>query len=122
MPLDVSKQVLDLHVLVTIFLSGTTLRYADQHITLDDGSFYEGRADIPSFRAELPALTDTNIRHHQLTLRLRNQDGGLNAALDTYHWGNREVEVRVGEGTVLTDYSLEFAGYIQFPHGIRRTN
>ena len=122
MALDTTAQVLDLHVLVKVSLTGATKYYAERHVAMDDGNWYDGRAQIPSLRTAFQSLTEPHQQPSQVTLILENQDEGLDSDFSTYLWGNRDVEIRVGEGTALADYSLVFAGYVQFPAGITRTD
>ena len=57
MALDTTAQVLDLHVLVKVSLTGATKYYAERHVAMDDGNWYDGRAQIPSLRTAFQSLT-----------------------------------------------------------------
>lgn len=120
MALNTTALALDLHVLVTVKLTGATRYYAERHVAMDDGNWYDGRAQIPSFRTAFQSMTEPRQEPSIVTLVLDNYDEGLDSDLSTYVWGNRDVEVRVGEGVTLANYSLIFAGYVQFPAGITR--
>jgi len=123
MALDTTAVSLKTHVLVTIKLTGKTLRIAERHVTLDDGFPYDGRLDIKS-TADLQQFQSTYQpipRVSSFTLKLDNRDQGLSDDLDNYIWGNRDVEIRAGEGTTVDDYSLIFTGFIEFPTGISRS-
>jgi len=110
--------VQDAHVLVQIELTGKTLYYADESMSMSDGNYYEGRLGVSTLQRAFSSFTAPKQRHSTLTITLKDADLTVRELLDLYTWGNREVKVYVGKGRNLDDYSIDFHGVIKIPGGI----
>jgi len=122
MALDTSKISLKTNILVHVKLDSGTQYYADRHIAMDDGFWYDGRAKIGGRMSErLQGLIEPRQLSSTFRVTFDNADGGLNTLLSNNVWGRREVVIYAGEGTTLSEYSIVFVGYVQYPNGITRT-
>ncbi|OPL13102.1 MAG: hypothetical protein AVO39_11050 [delta proteobacterium MLS_D] len=110
--------VMDAHVLIQIELDGLTLYYADQHLSMSNGQFYEGRLLISTLQRAFSSFTAPKQRASTLTITLEDADLTIRGLLQDYTWGNRNVFVYVGVGRDIADYTIDFHGVIKFPGGI----
>ena len=115
----------EFHYLAEIFLSGTTLRYADEDLSLvvsggATGYFYAGKLpaggvlvrDLGTFLEAKEAITN-------LDLTVDNSDGAQSTIINTYVLANKEVRVFLGEGEYRSGYSEVYRGNIARPNGVR---
>ena len=102
-------------------LTGKTLYFAERHLTMSDGNFYDGRLKIGRAISRFQSITEPRPQASSMVVHLSNEDGGLNSDLVDYVWGLREVNIYAGEGLTFSDYSLIFTGFVRYPTGIVRT-
>lgn len=106
------------HVLAQVNLTGKTLYYADENLSMSDGKFYEGRLSVSSLQRAFSSFTEPKQRQSTLDITLLDADKSIRQLLDDYTWGNREIVIYIGTGRDLDDYSIDFHGYVKFPGGI----
>ncbi len=106
------------HVLAVIELTGLTLYYADSHLSMSDGNFYEGRLEVGTLQRAFSSWSEPRQRQSTLAITLKDRDRTVRTLLESYTWGLRRVAVYVGKGRNLADYTLDFEGIIKFPGGI----
>lgn len=111
-----------LRALVKISLTGLTLRFTDPPgLSMSDGHFWAPRlVEISELTYAFSSLIEPKQRGTSLRIVLDNHDDQVTAWLDTYEWGNRPVDIYVGEGSDLDAYDLEFSGIIRFPDTYQR--
>ena len=113
MAFDQTSSIQDWRQLVEIALTGTTVRYARDPVTFDDGTVYDGRLlSMSSMMLSAGQLLDPRVTMPSLTLNLDNSDSAISDLMDTYEWSNKSVTVKVGQGTATADYSTVFIGTI----------
>jgi hypothetical protein len=115
----------EFHYLAEVYLDGTTLRYADEDLSIrlwpTAGAFYEGRLpqsavlvrDLGSFLEPKEVVSTYNMV-------IDNADSQVSPLLSTYTWANRPVRVYIGEGRDKANYSEIYRGNVAFPNGITR--
>lgn len=113
----------EFHYLVDICLDSTTLRYADQDLSLQmgtlTGAFYEGRLPKSgTLVRDLGTFLEAREQLNTFALQIDNKDQSLSTLLWNATYANRPVKVWLGEGENLSDYSLLYAGLIEFPGGV----
>ena len=113
----------DFHYLAEVFLDGTTLRYADEDLSVVDGSngyFYAGRLPIGGgLTRDLGTFLEAKEAINNYDLVVDNSDGAQEQVINTYVLANKEVRVWLGEGDYKTGYSEVFRGNIALPNGVR---
>ena len=114
-----TSAIQDWRQLVEISLTGKTVRYSRDPVTLTDGTFYDDRLiGISSMALTAGQLLDPRFTMPSLTMTLDNADQAITDLLDEYAWANRSVTVKVGQGTNPSDYTTVFIGSVVFPAGI----
>ncbi len=106
------------HVLVVIELDGLTLRYADANLSMSDGNYYEGRAEVQQLHRAFGSVTEPKQNESMLTVVLKDPDRTVRALAGSYVWGMRRVKVYAGAGRDISNYTLDFDGLVKFPGGI----
>ncbi len=111
------------HVLCEISLTGKTLRFADDHLSMSDNNFYDGRLKSGEVRAKFASLLESKQKIEDFNITLDNRDLGLDNDVAGYEWGNKAVVVKVGFGRDLTNYDTVWQGLTRYPktmsHGDR---
>ena len=119
MAFDSTAAVQDWRQLVEISLTGKTVRYSKGGVTLTDGTVYDDRLiGISSMTLTAGQLLDPRFTMPSLTMTLDNADQAITDLLDQYAWANRNVTVKVGQGTNPSDYTTVFIGSVVFPSGV----
>ena len=104
MAFDSTAAVQDWRQLVEISLTGKTVRYSKGGVTLTDGTVYDDRLiGISSMTLTAGQLLDPRFTMPSLTMTLDNADQAITDLLDQYAWANRNVTVKVGQGTNPSD-------------------
>lgn len=106
------------HTLIKIELTGLTLYFADENLSMSDGNFYEGRLRLTGLTRSFSSYSEPKQRQSTMTVRLRDEDATIRGYLEDYHWGNKAVTIYVGKGRDLSDYTVEFQGQTKFPGGV----
>lgn len=111
------------HYLVEFFLDSTTLRYADEDISIQSsnttGFFYSGRLpqsgvlvrDLGTFLEPVESVQNYDVS-------IDNHDGHAQDLISLHTFANRKVRIWVGEGTSKSRYSEVFTGHVAHPNGI----
>ena len=119
MAFNSSASIQDWRQLIEISLTGKTVRYSRDPVTLTDGTAYDGRlVGISSMTLTTGQLLDPRFTLPSLSISLDNADGAIETLLDDYTWANRAVTVKIGQGTTASDYETIFVGSVVFPAGI----
>lgn len=119
MAFDSTSAIQDWRQLIEISLTGKTVRYSRDPVTLTDGTFYDDRLiGVSSMTLSAGQLLDPRFTLPSLTMILDNADGAISTLLDEYQFSNRSVTVKVGQGSVASDYETVFIGSVVFPSGI----
>ncbi len=112
------------HMLVEFALDSTTLRYADEDLTImsgnTTGNFYEGR--LPSFGTlvrDLGNFMEAKENVSTFDVQLDNHDRAIADLTQQHTFANRQVRVWLGEGRSKAHYSEISRGNVAFPNGVR---
>jgi hypothetical protein len=120
MAFDSTSAIQDWRQLIEINLTGKTVRYSRDPVTLTDGTYYDDRLiGISSMTLSAGQLLDPRFTLPSLSMVLDNADGTISTLLDGYTFANRTVTVKVGQGTTASDYDTVFVGSVVFPSGIQ---
>ena len=96
MAFNSTSAIQDWRQLIEISLTGKTVRYSRDPVTLTDGTVYDGRlVGISSMTLTTGQLLDPRFTLPSLSISLDNADGGIETLLDEYTWANRAVTVKV---------------------------
>jgi len=113
----------EFHWLAEFYLDSTTLRYADEDISIQEsntvGAFYEGR--LPSSGSlvrDLGTFLEPHETVQNFDFSIDNSDGELARLIDANPFANRRVRMWIGEGVRKSNYSEVFSGYVAHPNGI----
>ena len=113
------------HYLVEFVLDATTLRYADEDLSVQEsntvGYFYAGR--LPSTGTlvrDLGTFLEPHEAIHNFDVQVDNSDGEMAQLIrvDKLKFANRKVRMWLGEGVKKSDYSEVFTGFVAHPNGI----
>ena len=119
MAFDSTASVQNWRQLIEISLTGKTVRYSRDAVTLTDGTVYDDRLiGISSMTLTAGQLLDPRFTMPSLTMTLDNADGAIGTLLTDYAWANKTVTVKIGQGTNPSDYNTVFIGSVVFPSGI----
>lgn len=119
-----SGQSAEFHYLIEFVLDSTTLRYADEGISLQTGrltgAYYEGRLpQSGSLSRSLGTFLEPKETVSTFDVVLDNRDGVIQNLIQTNTFANRRVRVYLGQGSVKSNYSEVFTGFVAHPNGIR---
>lgn len=114
----------EFHYLVEFMLDSTTLRYADEDLTIQltptAAAFYEGRLpESGSLVRDLGSFLEPKEVVNTYSVGIDNRDGSIGALVVANTWANRNVRIYLGEGRHKTNYSEVYRGTVAFPNGIR---
>ncbi len=113
----------EFHVLCEISLDTTTLRYADDDISVQTvnscGYFYEGKLLPGSIIRQMNSAIEPVERIEMYDLVIDNRDDEIASQIYNDNFANKEVTVRIGEGNLLADYSTVLRGVVAYPNGVR---
>jgi len=106
--------------LMEIDLGATTLRYADQHLSLSDGTHYEGRIiSFPSVQLSLGRLLNAEFRRPSITVTLSDPDREISTLfLANNEFVGKPVTLKIVSGTNAADVKTCFVGCRKFPGGV----
>ena len=113
------------HYLVEFVLDATTLRYADEDLSVQEtntvGNFYSGR--LPgsgTLIRDLGTFLEPHEAIQNFDVQVDNSDGEMAQLIrvDKLKFANRKVRMWLGEGTKKSDYSEVFTGFVAHPNGI----
>ena len=112
------------HHLVEFVLDSTTLRYADEGLSIQSGrttgAYYQGRLSSGgTLSRSLGTFLEPKETVSTFEVVLDNQDGAIQNLIRTHTFANRKVRVFLGEGKVKANYSEMFTGHVAHPNGIR---
>lgn len=125
MPFDATGASGYFHYLVDIVLDSTTLRYADEDVSIKDtdGYFYQGRVRPNSALVrDLGTFLEAREQVSTFNLELDNSDGAIGTILLNSTLANRPVDLWIGEGKHKTNYTKVYSGMIDFPGGVEWTD
>ena len=111
------------HVLVEFVLDSTTLRYADEDLSIQSsntvGHFYEGRLSrAGTIRRQLNSVLEPRERIETWDCVLDNRDLALAQLINVCTFANRDVNVWLGQGITKGSYSNVFPAAVVHPNGI----
>lgn len=111
------------HYLVDISLASTTLRYADEDLSIKlgtlTGAFYGGRLPRSgTIVRDLGTFLEAREQVNSFAINLDNRDQALSTLFWNATFANKPVHVWLGEGDSISDYSQIFVGNIEFPGGV----
>lgn len=111
------------HVLVEFALDSTTLRYADEDLSIQSsataGAYYEGRLTrTGTIRRQLNSVLEPRERIETYDVILDNRDLVLARLLTVCTFANREVNIWLGTGVCKASYSNVFPAAVVHPNGI----
>lgn len=114
----------EFHYLVEFSLDSTTLRYADEDLTLKLSAtahaFYEGRLPQSGILVrDLGSFLEPKEVVNTYTVNIDNKDGVVGGLVVNNTWANRTARIYLGEGRNKANYSEIYKGYVAFPNGIR---
>lgn len=110
----------DPHVLLDFELDSTTIRIADEWLTLDDGTVYKGwLRDYTDLRRTLGTILDPVLVAPSMQLVIDNTNDQMRDLLDTHVFANRDVVIKFGTGEAAAAYSEVFTGIVHFSGGIQ---
>lgn len=127
MAFNPTAAVTDRNYLVEINLPATTIRLANEDLSILSGSatgfFYEGRLSGKStLRRSLGSLLQNTQALDNFTLVIDNHDDWISRYLDlnnhTGTFANAEAHVLLGSGNSKTNYATLFPGKVLFPDGL----
>jgi hypothetical protein len=112
------------HYLVEFTLDSTTLRYADEDLSIQtsstSGAFYEGRLpQSGSLRRALGTFISPIETIQTFPVVVDNHDGNIATHIQNYSFANRTVRIWLGEGLSKSDYSEVVTGIVAHPNGIQ---
>ena len=124
MPFNPSGQSADYHYLVEFHLDSTTLRFADEDISIQHsnttGFFYEGKLpQIGSLNRQLSSFIEPKETLQSFDIVIDNTDEKIQTYIKDMTFANREVNVFLGEGESIANYSVVFPGNVAHPAGIQ---
>ena len=94
MALIVNKAAQDWRLLIEIYLTGKTLKIAEESLPFDSG-FYDGRLqDVGVIDQSAGRVLDPKLVSSRNTFRIDNADGLYSTYYDDYTWVNREVVIK----------------------------
>ena len=121
MALIVNKAAQDWRLLIEIYLTGKTLKIAEESLAFDSG-FYDGRLqDVGVIDQSAGRVLDPKLVSSRNTFRIDNADGLYSTYYDDYTWVNREVVIKAGQGLVIGDYEEIYRGRVLTSGGIKLT-
>ena len=111
------------HYLVEFLLDTTTLRYAEEDISIQTsnltGHFYEGRLpETGTLARGLGTFLEAKETVETFQVGLDNRDGEIENHIQNFVFANRNVNIWLGEGQSKSNYSLVFPGFVAHPNGI----
>jgi hypothetical protein len=118
----------EFHYLVEMYLDATTIRLADQDLSILSGSqtgfFYEGRlSEVATVKRSLGSLLETKESYDNFTINIDNRDDFLsqivNIETTPATFANKSACVFIGQGLTKTNYATLFPGRVLFPGGFR---
>lgn len=119
-----SGQSAEFHYLIEFALDSTTLRYADEGISIQTGrltgAYYQGR--LPkggSLSRSLGTFLEPKETVSTFDVVVDNRDGVIQNLIRANTFANRRVRVYLGQGKVKANYSEVFTGFVAHPNGIR---
>ena len=123
MPYSASGKSGEYHTLVEFVLDSTTLRYADEDLSIQHsnatGFFYAGKlVGGGTLVRDLGTFVEPHESVHNLDLNIDNNDGAIANLIVDKPFANRRVRVWVGEGVKKSQYSEVFSGFVAHPNGI----
>jgi hypothetical protein len=111
------------HILADILLDSTTLRYADEDISIQSsnscGHFYEGKLLPGSIVRQMNSAIEPIERIEVYNLVLDNRDNEIASMIYNGTFANKEVNIYLGEGESRANYSNVLPGIVAYPNGIR---
>ena len=124
MAFNPSGKTSEFHYLCEMFLDGTTLRFADEDLSIQQsaatGHFYEGRLPAGGrLVRSLGTFLEAKETVTTFEVNLDNRDGRIEDILTRYTVANREVDIWVGEGVHNDNYSKVFPGVVAHPAGVQ---
>ena len=115
MAFDSSPSTEAWHVLVSVALTGGTVRYAETDLAMDDGTAYEGRVlSIPALRLSTGTILDPRLVSPSLDIVLADADKVVRDSFDSEEWRNKAVTIQAGQGLTIADYETVFEGVVRF--------
>lgn len=112
------------HYLVEFALDTTTLRFADEDLSILEGNttgfFYEGKLEPGGvISRDLGTFLEAKERYSTFSVNLDNRDGVIQTYFDTYTFANRNCDIWIGEGQSKANYSNVFPGFVIHPNAVR---
>ena len=119
MAFDPTVPVADWRKRVKITIGATIYRYADQYLTMDDDTVWDGYILAMSpLKLSAGGLLDPRIVRPSMEVTLGNADDVVRQRTDDAEHANADVEISLGQGEVEADYQTIFCGVIRAPGGI----
>ena len=111
------------HMLVEFVLDSTTLRYADEDLSIQQsnttGFFYAGRiAGGGTLVRNLGTFLEPHETVQNFDVSVDNSDGHAQNLINLHTFSNRKVRVWLGEGDKKSQYSEVFTGFVAHPNGV----
>jgi len=112
------------HYLVEFVLDTTTLRYADEDLSIQEsnatGYFYAGRLPVSSITLvrDLGTFLEPHEAIQNFDVAVDNHDGHAQNLINTMSFANRRVRLWLGEGERKSQYSEVFSGHVAHPNGV----
>lgn len=111
------------HLLVEFALDSTTLRYADEDLSIQQsnttGFFYSGRlAGGGSLVRDLGTFLEPHESVQNFNVIVDNSDGHAQDLINQHTFSNRRVRVWLGEGVRKSQYSEVYSGFVAHPNGV----
>lgn len=123
MPFAPSQSNPDTRILIDLDLDSGTVYFSDRKVVLDDGTAYFDGTVLETSPLELGVgpLLQPKIISPDFRITLDNEDGSIDDLMDADEFGNRDITVKIGEGTDIADYQTNrFVGVVRFPGGVQR--
>ena len=111
------------HMLVEFVLDSTTLRYADEDVSIQQsnatGFFYAGRILGGGMLVrDLGTFLEPHETIQNFDVGVDNSDGHAQGLINQHTFANRRVRIWLGEGIRKSQYSEVFTGFVAHPNGI----
>jgi len=111
------------HMLVEFMLDSTTLRYADEDLSVQQsnttGYFYAGRV-LPGgvLVRDLGTFLEPHESVQNYEVTIDNTDGHAQDLINLHTFANRRARIWLGEGSRKSQYSEVFSGFVAHPNGV----